>query len=220
MHHAPGASTVSSLSLFPHLGKCGNKSRRPAPFPSRSVVASASSPLAGTVVHRHCAVDSIIMGDSRPIGGCCRIDIHVSSTSAYVEKEGRYMPGVGKGGRCRNQTRVIVGGGSGIRRGAVGGGANSHIGRGASGSRRDSVGGTQSHARGGGSGQGAVFSAHRDLKGWGSGQRRGSGCSRRCGIVGRGGSRRREGICGTPNRIRGRGSDQGRNTAAPKGPAF
>ena len=38
-----------------------------------------------------------------------------------------------------------------------------------SGDRRDSVGGTQSHARGGGSGQGAVFSALRNMKGRGGG---------------------------------------------------
>ena len=42
------------------------------------------SPLAGTVVHRHRVVNSTLMGDSKPVSGCCRIDICVMSTSAYV----------------------------------------------------------------------------------------------------------------------------------------
>ena len=42
------------------------------------------SPLAGTVAHRHRVVDSTIMGGSRPVSSCCRIDIHVISTSVYV----------------------------------------------------------------------------------------------------------------------------------------
>ena len=41
------------------------------------------------------------------------------------------MPGIGRGGHCRNRTRVnthiIVGGGSDIRRGAIGIGAHSYI---------------------------------------------------------------------------------------------
>ena len=97
------------------------------------------------------------------------------------------MPGIGRGGHCRNRIRVnthiIVGGGSGIRRGAVGSGARSDIGTRGSGRRRDSVGGIQSHARGGGSGQGVVVSALRNTKG------RGRGGGRRLGS-GRGMSRR------------------------------
>ena len=104
------------------------------------------------------------------------------------------FPALGKAaaagiGTCVN-THIAVSGGSGIRRGAVGGGAHSHIGRGGSGSRRGrgSVGGIQSHARGGGSGQGAVCSALGNMKGRrrGGGRRLGSGRVRRCGIVGRG----------------------------------
>ena len=38
------------------------------------------------VVHRHCVVNrTIIVGDSRHVSGCCRIDIHVSICfCAYV----------------------------------------------------------------------------------------------------------------------------------------
>ena len=45
---------------------------------------NVSSPLAGTVLHRHHVVNSTIMGDSRPVSGCCRMDIRVISTPAYV----------------------------------------------------------------------------------------------------------------------------------------
>ena len=64
---------VTAVAISATRGRCGNKSRCPAPFPtsfpSRSAVASASSPLAGTVVYRHCAVASIIRGDSKPVSG-------------------------------------------------------------------------------------------------------------------------------------------------------
>ena len=46
---------------------------------------NVSSPLSGIVLlHRHHVVNSTIIGDSRPVRGCCRIDIRVISTSAYV----------------------------------------------------------------------------------------------------------------------------------------
>ena len=44
------------------------------------------SPLAGTsaLAHHHRVVNITIMGDSRPVSGCCRIDVRVIRTSAYV----------------------------------------------------------------------------------------------------------------------------------------
>ena len=45
---------------------------------------NVSSPLAGTVLHRNHVVNSTIMGDSRPVSGCCRTDIRVINTSACV----------------------------------------------------------------------------------------------------------------------------------------
>ena len=43
---------VTAVAMSATLGECGSKNRCPAPFPSLSVVASASSPLAGTAVYR------------------------------------------------------------------------------------------------------------------------------------------------------------------------
>ena len=43
---------VTAVAMSATLGECGSKSRCPAPFPSLSVMAFASSPLAGTAVHR------------------------------------------------------------------------------------------------------------------------------------------------------------------------
>ena len=107
------------------------------------VVSSDAGPI--RCVNRHGSASgggSAICGASRPVSRSSstkdRIDIHVSSTPAYVQKEGRYVPGIGRGGHGRNRIRVNIhisaGGGSGSRRGAVGG--------------------THSHIRGGGSGQG------------------------------------------------------------------
>ena len=149
--------------------------------------------LALTFILGHVAVFTAPLPFARDSDGGCsnRSDIHASSVSGSGSV--RVISSA-----ISSDSRLVSGDISGL----------------GSGDRRDSVGGTQSHARGGGSGQGAVFSALRNMKGRGrgGGRRLGSGRVRRCGISGRGRSRRREVICGALSRIRGRGSDEGRSS--------
>ena len=82
----------------------------------------------------------------------------VSSAPAYVQKEGRYVLGSGRGGRGRNWIRVNL-------HASAGGGSCS---------RRGAGGGTHSHIRGGGSGQGCSGGCgrNRSVVGCGRGHHR------------------------------------------------